>query len=87
MAAEVLHMDGSPLEDGAKAGDSDVIDGLRELLQQAMNGEVTAIALVAKDGASLRTVTRGKWFGGYFEAIGALECLKHDMMSQSSSDD
>lgn len=81
MTAEFYHIHGEKIETAGMVGDPEVIAKAEWLLEKARSGEIVAMVAAVRDQGGLGTFQRGKWRGGYFEAIGALQILLSDMCS------
>lgn len=71
---------------GEVAADPEVVERLKEFVTLAEEGRLRAFALVGRVDSEMRTRSGGTWEGRYFEAIGAIECLKYDMLAAVAED-
>lgn len=81
--AEIRRLDGSIVKASRAKGDPEVVAQLEWMLRRARAGKITAFSAVMRDGETIGTVSRGRWRGGFFEALGVVMTLQHDMITGS----
>lgn len=83
MTAELRRLDGAKVEPGDIGGDPEVVSELERLLTAAKEGRLVAFHIAARVDGHIGTISRGHWPGKYFEALGALAILQHDLITGS----
>jgi len=85
--AEVHRLDGTKVRPRKARGDPSIAELLETMLEENRQGRMTALNVVARVDDYIVTRGRGTWRGGTFEAIGALEAQKFDMLGGSCVED
>ncbi len=81
--AEVHKLDGKKVEPAKAKGDPKIAELLAALTALNEDGRLTALIVATREDDGIGTYQRGTWRGGFFEAIGAIEVLKHDLATNS----
>lgn len=80
-----IHLpDGSIAPETDVPADCDVIAQLEWMVGEAKAGRILALAAVVRERDGVSTVQRGLWCGEFFEGLGAMWVLLHDMSSGSA---
>lgn len=82
--ADIHLLDGSIAPETDVPVDHEVIAQLEWMVTEAKAGRILALAAVVREQDGVSTVQRGLWRGGFFEALGAMTVLLHDMSSGSA---